>query len=324
LVSKIAYISHPDYAKHYATYDHPESPDRTRIINEEIENSRLRKYIDLFQAEPAPVEHIVEVHPPGYLERLKEACENGNFWFDYEDTFINRYSYDTAILSAGGCLNGVSLLLSGKYERAFCSVRPPGHHAEKEKGMGFCLFNNAAISARFAQKRFGIEKIMIIDWDVHHGNGTQQDPSVFYISIHEHPTFIFPGTGRRWETGKGKGKGFTLNIPMGPGSGDNEYIDVFHGNIVPYIKLFKPELIIISAGFDAHIEDPLGDMNVTERGFREMTELIVNHSSDCSGGKILSILEGGYNLEALRKSVIHHLAGMIRGRKEEICLSEDE
>jgi acetoin utilization deacetylase AcuC-like enzyme len=255
------------------------------------------------------------VHSSGYLEKLKTACENGNYWFGYEDTYINKFSYEIALLSVGGCIEGVRIVLQDEHDRAFCSVRPPGHHAGRDQGMGFCLLNNISIAARIAQKEFGAGKIMIIDWDVHHGNGTQnifeEDPSVFYVSIHEHPTFIFPGTGRRWEKGSGPGSGYTMNIPLPPGAGDSEYIQSMESLVVPAIKSFAPDLILISAGFDAHKEDPLSDMVVTEEGFRRITALTLKASADYSTGKVVSMLEGGYNLEAMKESVRIHLEEMI-------------
>ncbi len=320
---RLAFISHEKCRLHYATYDHPESPERLEAIVSLIESGRVGGNLVMIEAPEAPIDVVAEVHPLTYLDRLKKACENGNYWFDYEDTFINRHSFEAAILAGGAVIEGVNLLLKGEFRRVFCAVRPPGHHAEREKGMGFCLLNNVAIAARYSQKRMGVEKIMIIDWDVHHGNGTQHifedDPTVFYVSLHEHPTFIFPGTGRRWETGTGKGRGFTLNIPLPPGAGDAEYTAALRNNVLPYLKAFKPDLIIISAGFDAHEKDPLGDMCVTEKGFYEMTRMIVEEAEVHSAGLILSVLEGGYHIEALVNSVEEHLRALMGERKEETC-----
>lgn len=319
---KIAFLTHPDFTKHFATYDHPECPGRTEEIREMIVDSQFFVHLELVYPQPAEIETILPIHPRRYLDKLRKASEDGNYWFGYEDTFINKFSYDTALLSAGGAIEGVRLVLSGRSDHAFCSIRPPGHHASEEQGMGFCLINNIAVAARYAQKRYGLEKVLILDWDVHHGNGTQkifeEDPSVFYLSIHEHPTFIFPGTGRRWETGTGRGKGYTLNIPLPPGAGDREYIHSMETQVIPAIKSYAPDLILISAGFDAHQEDPLSDMKVTEKGFRTMTSLALKASQEYSTGKVVSLMEGGYNLHALKESVRAHIEALIFG-KEEKC-----
>lgn len=328
LSGKIAFVTHPDYTKHFPTYDHPECPDRVTAIAKLVENSALAEHVDILHPEPAPIDQVTLVHSPAYLEKLKTACENGKFWFDYEDTYINAFSYEIALLSAGGCIEGARAVLEGPYERVFCSVRPPGHHAAGDLGMGFCLLNNIAITARVAQRQWGLGKIMILDWDVHHGNGTQEifekDPSVFYVSIHEHPTFIFPGTGRRWERGSGPGSGYSMNIPLPPGAGDGEYIHSMESHVIPAIKEFAPELILISAGFDAHNQDPISDMTVTEEGFRKLTALTLEASRDYSSGKVVSILEGGYHLEALKASVRMHLEELIFFGKEGKCLSGEE
>lgn len=323
LKKNTAFVTHTDFDRHHAPYDHPECPDRTRTLIDLMNDSPLRDHTDLVFAPPAEMDHLEQIHSASYLKRLGEACRRGDQWFDYEDTYINRDSFEVALLSAGGCIEGVRLALSEGYSRVFCSTRPPGHHAGGEQGMGFCLLNNVAISARYAQHTFSVDKIMIIDWDAHHGNGTQHlfedDRSVYYVSIHEHPTFIFPGTGRRWEVGKGKGAGYTMNIPLPPGAGDDEYIHSFETLVIPALRSFAPELIFISAGFDGHRDDPLSDMNLTEEGYRKMTSLIVQGSKDHSNGKIVSMLEGGYNLGALKESVRVHIEEMTRPEKEEAC-----
>jgi acetoin utilization deacetylase AcuC-like enzyme len=325
---KISFVTHPDCEKHFSTYNHPESPERTRKVAKLAEDSRLGIHMELVCPHPAEIDTAMLIHPRRYLEKLRSACVNGNYWFDYEDTFINKFSYDVALLSAGGAIEAVRRVLSSTSDRAFCSIRPPGHHASREQGMGFCLINNIAIAARYAQKRCGVEKVLIFDWDAHHGNGTQsifeEDPTVYYISIHEHPTFIFPGTGRRWEAGTGSGRGYTMNIPLPPGAGDKEYIQSVENHVIPVIKSFAPELILISAGFDAHRDDLLSDMNVTAKGFGKMTAMMMKASVEYSTGKVVSVLEGGYNLEALDESVRAHLEEMIFCDKEEKCLYSEE
>jgi acetoin utilization deacetylase AcuC-like enzyme len=203
----------------------------------------------------------------------------------------------------------------GTVDRAFCAVRPPGHHAGQDVGMGFCLLNNAAVAARYLQARHGVGKVLIVDWDVHHGNGTQniflEDPTVFFFSIHEHPTFLYPGTGRRWEIGKGKGEGATLNAPMAPGAGDAEYRTAFEQMLKPAVERFRPEIILVSAGFDAHRDDPLADLQVTEEGFRYMTRHVLALADRFCQGKVVSILEGGYETSSLTSCIEIHVRELL-------------
>jgi len=240
-------------------------------------------------------------------------CRIGETVLDSGDTHVSRDSYAAALLAAGGGLAGVDFAMRGDNHRAFCAVRPPGHHAEHDHAMGFCLFNNIAIGARYAQEHHGLTRVAIVDWDVHHGNGTQaafyDDPSVLYVSIHQYP--YYPGTGGKNERGAGKGTGTTLNIPLNAGSGDEVYLDAMREIIVPALVDFSPELIMISAGFDAHRDDPLAGMNVTEKGFGEMTRLILE-ASESARGRIVSVLEGGYDLKALGRSVESHLRELMK------------
>ncbi|HWP82375.1 MAG TPA: histone deacetylase [Bacteroidota bacterium] len=259
--------------------------------------------------ERATVEEISAVHPVSYVEMIERRCKAGERVLDFGDTHVCADSYEIALLAAGGVLRGVDEVLQGKSKAAFCAIRPPGHHAESATVMGFCLFNNVAVGARYAQKNYGVKRVVILDWDVHHGNGTQEifyeDDSVFYISLHQYP--FYPGTGSANETGKGKGEGFTLNCPMSAGAGDREYREAFARKILPAIDLFKPELVMISAGFDAHKDDPLANIELTEDSFGWMTETMCEVAENYSRGKIVSVLEGGYNLEALARSVEMHV-----------------
>ncbi|NNG45673.1 MAG: histone deacetylase, partial [Deltaproteobacteria bacterium] len=223
----------------------------------------------------------------------------------------NKNSYQIALLSAGGAIAGADAVTSGKADRAFCAVRPPGHHAARDEGMGFCLLNNAAITVRALQESHGISRVMVIDWDVHHGNGTQsifwEDPSVFFFSIHENPAFLYPGTGRQWETGRGAGEGTTLNAPMPPGAGDDEYRLAFEQTLAPAAERFRPEFLVLSAGFDAHRDDPLADLELTEEGFRFLSRFAVDLANRYCGGRIVSILEGGYERESLTRCTEIHI-----------------
>jgi len=228
---------------------------------------------------------------------------------DSPDTGICPESFEVALLSVGGVLTAIDRIMEGEVERAFCAIRPPGHHAERERAMGFCIFNNVAIGARYLQERYAIERVLIIDWDTHHGNGTENafltDPTVFYASIHQYPHY--PGTGARLDKGVGEGEGYTLNIPLPAGSGDKEYIAAFQDILLPTAHAFSPQFILLSAGFDAHRDDPLSGMFLTEDGFEELTHLILELAQKNCQGRLVSVLEGGYNLIALSRSVERHL-----------------
>jgi acetoin utilization deacetylase AcuC-like enzyme len=204
--------------------------------------------------------------------------------------------------------------MEGRVRRAFAAVRPPGHHAEPDRPMGFCLFSNVAIAARYLQQRHGIGRLAIVDFDVHHGNGTQAafeaDPNVLFISLHQHPSTCYPGSGYAWETGTGPGEGTTVNIPFDPGSEDDAYLRAFDGRVLPALQEFRPEFLLVSAGFDAHCEDPLAQMNLSEAAYERMTRLLVGVAEQHCQGRLVSALEGGYNLRALGRSVVRHLVGM--------------
>lgn len=314
-MSRVAFVYHPDYLLHVPPFDHPEAPERLIAIRERLEKTGL--LARLVAVEPGyPEDGDVEsVHDPGYIRALELACRRGDLTLDAEDTYLCRNSYTTALLSAGGAIAGAAAVASGTVRRAFCAVRPPGHHAGRAAGMGFCLLNNVAIAARHLQARHGISRVLIVDWDVHHANGTQEifleDPSVFLFSIHEHPTFLYPGTGRRWETGRGAGEGATLNAPMAPGAGDAEYREAFEQMLGPAAERFRPEIILVSAGFDAHADDPLADMQVTDRGFGFMTRFVVELAERHCAGRLVSVLEGGYELPALCSAVEVHVRELL-------------
>jgi acetoin utilization deacetylase AcuC-like enzyme len=222
-------------------------------------------------------------------------------------------SLPAAYMAAGGALAAVDAIMRGEIEHAFCAVRPPGHHAESGRAMGFCLFNNVAIAARYVQRKHGLSRVLIVDWDVHHGNGTQhsfeQDSSILFFSTHQYPHY--PGTGRETERGTGVGEGFTINVPMEAGDGDDEYHAIFVNVLLPAADAFKPEFVIISAGFDAHRDDPLASMGLTEAGYSDLTGLVAGIARRHAGGRVLSALEGGYNLTALAASVDAHLNALL-------------
>ncbi|HSF33040.1 MAG TPA: histone deacetylase [Candidatus Tectomicrobia bacterium] len=303
-----SFISHPEYLKHETGRRHPEEPARLTAILRHIETTGM--FANLVRAEPSEpsLDWLTLAHTPEYVRAIEAACRGGVRALD-PDTCISSDSYRAALLAVGGALLAVDLVMQGNAANAFVALRPPGHHAERERAMGFCLFNNIAIAARYAQKRYGLKRILIVDWDVHHGNGTQHtfedDPSVLFFSTHQFP--FYPGTGRTSERGTGAGLGYTVNVPLAAGCGDHEYREVFEKVLYPAAQAFEPHLLLVSAGFDAHRDDPMAGMNVTEDGYAQMTAIVRDIAERYCEGRLVSLLEGGYNLEALARSVERHL-----------------
>jgi acetoin utilization deacetylase AcuC-like enzyme len=278
-----------------------------------LEQSGTAARLARIEPRKAEDEWITQIHTPSYLAMLKtHAPTNGRVSLD-PDTSMSPGSLTAAYLAAGGALAAVDAIMSQQVDHVFCAVRPPGHHAEAGRAMGFCLFNNVAIAARYVQKRYGIQRVLIVDWDVHHGNGTQHsfedDPSVLFFSTHQFPHY--PGTGRESERGRGAGEGFTIDVPMEAGEGDEEYRAIFQKSLVPAAEAFKPEFVIISAGFDAHKDDPLANMGLTEEGYADLTSLVTGIAKRHARGRILSSLEGGYHLTALAASVDRHIQTLL-------------
>ena len=306
-MNKTGYISDPFYLKH-KNEPHPENPGRLNAIQKNIESSKYYNNLTLIQPRKATVEDIAKVHGTGYIRSVEDSCRNGVRNLD-ADTVISADSYQAALLSAGAGLEALDKILEGTVDNAFCAVRPPGHHAEQNKAMGFCLFNNVGVIARYAQDVKNIQKIFIFDWDVHHGNGTQhsfyKDSSIYYSSIHQYP--FYPGTGGVDETGTGDGLGSNLNIPMRAYSYDTDYINAIEHKLIPVIQKFNPDLIIISAGFDAHENDPLAQINLSTDCYGKMTQKLMEIANDVCNGRILSMLEGGYDYSALADSVQLHV-----------------
>ncbi|MDL1980872.1 MAG: histone deacetylase [Deltaproteobacteria bacterium] len=303
------------YDERYLLHDtgpyHPEVPARLEAIYSGIKDANLLSMLTLIKASSADLKWIETVHERDYINRFKKACLAGKKIFDSPDNQMCPETYDTALLAVGGILDTIDLVMKNKIDNAFCAVRPPGHHAETDKAMGFCYFNNVAIAARYLQKEWNIKKVGIVDFDVHHGNGTQhifeQDPFVFYYSIHQHPSFGYPGTGREFEKGSGPGYGFTLNSPVLPDQGDSEYKKFFENDLFAAFETFKPEVIIVSAGFDAHVDDDMSDIRLSTEGFSWIMEKIVKMAGIYSNGRLISVLEGGYSLKRLPELAKNHV-----------------
>lgn len=296
------------YLLHTTDRGHPESPRRLAAVYDMLDEmrrdpqsaSRLRS----IDARPASDSEILLVHSPGYLEKIK-ATEGQECIQLSPDTQACAHSHEAARLAVGGALEAVCRVTEENLEHGFALVRPPGHHAEKSRALGYCIFNNIALAAAFARRHLGLRRVLIVDWDVHHGNGTQhffeRDPSVLFFSIHQYPHF--PKTGFFTETGIGAGEGFTINIPLPKGYGDGEYITLFERILKPVALEFNPDLILVSAGFDIHRQDPLGGMLVTEAGFAGMTRCLMDIAAQCCWGRMVLVLEGGYEPAVLASSV---------------------
>jgi acetoin utilization deacetylase AcuC-like enzyme len=303
------------YDERYLLHDpgswHPERPDRLKAIQRNLEDSGVLELLVRLQPYSAPLAWVERLHDADYVRRFKEACDRGRQIFGVPDCGICKDSYRIALLAVGGVMAAVDAVLKGEVDNAFCAVRPPGHHAERGRALGFCFFNNVALGAVYALEHYGLERVAIFDWDVHHGNGTQHlleaDPRVFYVSVHEDPQHCYPGTGYSREQGKGPGQGFTLNLPLPPHSGDEEYLEAINTQALPRLRQFAPQLVMISAGFDAHAKDPLAHMQLTRRAYREMTRLLLDLAQESAGGRLITVLEGGYNLEVLEECTEDHL-----------------
>ena len=310
---KTGLIYHPDYLKHDTGPGHFERSERLLAIIDRLRQSPIFQDVVQLQPQPASLEAITRCHPPEYVRHVQEACRRAPILLDSPDTPVSQESYDVALLAAGGVLAAVDAIMAGELNNAFCAVRPPGHHAERAQAMGFCLFNNIAIGARHIQAVHGLSRVLIIDWDVHHGNSTQhlfeEDPDVFYFSIHQSP--LYPGTGDRSERGHGPGKGYTLNAPMNPGSTDEDYLRVFKEQLLPEALSFDPDFVLVSAGFDAHHADPISSTRVTGEGFEKMTRLVMEIAASCCEERLVSVLEGGYDLPALARTVERHVAALM-------------
>jgi acetoin utilization deacetylase AcuC-like enzyme len=312
------------YMDHRADGYHPESHQRLEVIYQMLQDSDMKGKYSEISPRPADQEELELIHTSGYIRTVSATAGRAMTMLD-PDTYACAQSYETAKLAAGGALEATAKVMEGAVDNAFCFIRPPGHHAEANRAMGFCLFNNVAIAAAAAIQSRKVRKAMIIDWDLHHGNGTQHSfydrADVLYFSTHQYP--YYPGTGAIRETGEKEGKGFTVNVPLPSGPGDGEYMHLFEEILEPIALAYKPELIFVSAGFDIYYRDPLGGMEVTPEGFANLARIILDFAQATCNGKVIFVLEGGYHLEGLRdsaKEVLKTMKGEVlaAGRREDL------
>ncbi len=316
-MKKTGYLHDSMYLLHDTGPYHPEMADRLTAIYKGIEKAGLLDQLTLIPAIRADIKWIETVHTSEYIRRFEEVCLSGNRTFDYPDNQMCTDTYETAFLAAGGVLDVCRRVMTGEIDNAFCAVRPPGHHAEQNEAMGFCYLNNVAIATRYLQMEHGIKRVGVVDFDVHHGNGTQhifeKDPTVFYYSIHQHPSFTFPGTGREFEKGEDEGQGYTLNSVVLPGQGDDVYQKMIQRDLLPAFERFKPEIILVSTGFDGHMDDDMSDVNLTTKGYSWIMETIVKLGGLYAKGRVISVLEGGYCLDRLGELAENHVRILLNG-----------
>lgn len=301
-----AYVYHPLYLAHQQR-GHPESPERLKRVMETLEHEGMLERLIALEPAPATEAEIELVHSSSYRLRVQRVAAQGGGHLD-PDTYVNEHSYQAALMAAGGVNTAVRAVVRGDVDNAFCLIRPPGHHATPDRGMGFCLFNNVAVAARVAQQEDGLERVMIVDFDVHHGNGTQdaffQDPTVLFFSTHQYGYF-YPGTGHWRETGRQAGDGTTINVSLPAGVGDRGYASVFRSLLWPVARRFRPQLILVSAGFDAHWSDPLASMRLSLTGYASLVRDLCKVARSLCDGRIVFCLEGGYHLDVLAYGILN-------------------
>ena len=297
------------FLEHKTTPDHYEKPERLSAIIDNLKEKKLYSELVHIPVMPVEMKYLLEVHTREYIEHVKQVCQNDEGYLDSSDTPVSEKSYEAALMAAGAVTSAIDAVMEGKVRNAFCAVRPPGHHAEKDRAMGFCIFNNVAVGARYIQDKYNLPKILIVDWDVHHGNGSQRsfysDPNVLYFSVHQYP--FYPGSGEESEKGTGEGLNFTINAPLPAGSNDADYMEVFENKLKPAALSFSPDFVLISAGFDTHKNDLLGGMRMTEQGFTQITGVVKDIARKCCESRLVSVLEGGYHLQSLAGSVEAHI-----------------
>ena len=303
-MNKTGIVRDDRFMHHFMGSYHPESPERLSAIYAMLDEQDMAGKFTLVPVRRAEPEELLWIHNPEYIDTLTATAGDESTYLD-PDTQTSAGSYEAALLAAGGLCQAIEMVMRGELQNAFALVRPPGHHAERDRAMGFCLFNNVAIGARFAQEKLNLKRILIADWDLHHGNGTQHafedDPSILYFSAHQFP--YYPGTGDFDEVGHDKGRGYTVNVPMRAGSGDQEFTRVFESILKPIALEFKPELVLVSAGFDCHSDDPLGGMRISNKGFGVLTRQVMEVARQCCQGRLVLTLEGGYNIQRQKEAV---------------------
>ena len=299
----------PICREHLSGVSHPERPERFDVVVEALLQSGAFDRMLRLESRAAVEEELLLCHTAEYLRVARRDVKSGAAHLSTGDTDITAHSWDAAVHAAGAALNAVDAVMAGRARNAFCVVRPPGHHATASRGMGFCLLNNVALAARYAQRKYGAERVLIVDWDVHHGNGTQeifyQDPSVFFFSTHQWP--LYPGTGRADETGEGAGQGSTMNFPFPAGSGRAEILGAVEDSLMPAVDRFRPDLVLVSAGFDSRVGDLLGRFTLTDEDFADLSRRVMEIADRHSCGRVVSMLEGGYSLDGLASSTAAHV-----------------
>jgi acetoin utilization deacetylase AcuC-like enzyme len=311
VTASIGLVFSPAYLEHDPGPGHPERPERLQAILAALAAESPGLELPRIEPRPATREEILYCHTESYYGLVRREIAAGMRELSTGDTAVSAGSLDAALLAAGGAMAAVDAVTDGLVRGAFCAVRPPGHHACSARGMGFCVFNNVAVAARHAQRR-GLSRVAIVDWDIHHGNGTQEifdeDPTVLYFSTHLWPHY--PGTGGADETGRGPGAGATINCPFGHGAGGRQIADAFRNRLLPALDRFRPDLLLISAGFDSRVSDPLGGFRLTDENFAELTRLVCGAAARHAGGRVVSVLEGGYALDGLGRAAAAHVAAL--------------
>jgi acetoin utilization deacetylase AcuC-like enzyme len=314
-MARTGLIQNERFQEHLTGPGHPERPERLVAIASALNERGIERQCAPIEPAPIDMELVRRIHHDDYIERLRRACAQGRPFIDVADSAICPDSFEIAQLAAGGAIRAIDEVMDGHIDNAFCAIRPPGHHAERQLSLGFCLFNNIAIAAQYLIDHHNLSRILILDWDVHHGKGTQhtfeEDPRVLFISLHGHPAIVYPGTGYAHERGRGPGDGFTINLPMLPPSSDQQWQAAFDDPILPAVDRFKPEFVLISAGFDAHVRDPLAPLELTTDVFGWMTDQLIDAARRHCSSRIVSLLEGGYDLEALADCVSLHITRLL-------------